>query len=261
MRNLAFRGLRLPRLGAMMQSGGAVPFSIADFFASSEQGAWYGPSDLSTLFQDSAGTTPVTTAGQPVGLMLDKSGNGNHATQATAAARPTYQTDGVLHWLEFDGVDDTMAAASGVYFGEASTTVVAVTPQEGAANNRTFAIGGVDASVYASFGTDKFEGALGGYVAGTTFQVFTVASSGANVFAWLRSKPDNTAAFRKNGSLLNTTTHNGENTADSGLMIAGSGTKRTRLLFFGVVHIERVMTSSEIDMVEAFLAEKSGVTL
>ena len=73
MRNLAFRGLRLPRLGAMMQSGGAVPFSIADLFASSEAGAWYGPSDLSTLFQYSAGTTPVTASGQPVGLMLDKS--------------------------------------------------------------------------------------------------------------------------------------------------------------------------------------------
>ena len=56
-----------------MQSGGAVPFSIADLFASSEAGAWYGPSDIDTLFQDSAGTTPVTTAGQPVGLMLDKS--------------------------------------------------------------------------------------------------------------------------------------------------------------------------------------------
>jgi len=245
-----------------MRSGGQEAlFTPASLFAGGIAGVWYGPSDIDTLFQDSAGTTPVTASGQPVGRMLDKSGNANHAVQATAAARPTYQTDGVLHWLEFDGVDDTMAAASGVYFGEASTTVVAVTPQEGAANNRTFAIGGVDASVYVSFGTDKFEGALGGYVAGTTFQVFTVASSGANVFAWLRSKPDNTAAFRKNGSLLNTTTHNGENTADSGLMIAGSGTKRTRLLFFGVVHIERVMTSSEIDMVEAFLAEKSGVTL
>ena len=245
-----------------MQSGGQEAlFTPASLFAGGIAGVWYGPSDIDTLFQDSAGTTPVTASGQPVGRMLDKSGNANHAVQATAAARPTYQTDGVLHWLEFDGVDDTMAAASGVYFGEASTTVVAVTPQDGAANNRTFSRGGVDAAVYVSFGTDKFEGALGGYVEGTTFQVFTVASSGANVFAWLRSKPDNTAAFRKNGSLLNTTTHNGENTADSGLMIAGSGTKRTRLLFFGVVHIERVMTSSEIDMVEAFLAEKSGVTL
>ena len=36
-------------------------------------GAWYDPSDLTTLFQDSAGTTPVTAVEQPVGLVLDKS--------------------------------------------------------------------------------------------------------------------------------------------------------------------------------------------
>ena len=87
--------------------GGAVPFSIADLFASSEQGAWYDPSDLSTLFQDSAGTTPVTTAGQPVGLMLDKSGNGNHATQATAARRLTYQTGPARATI--DKVDDRLS--------------------------------------------------------------------------------------------------------------------------------------------------------
>ena len=86
--------------------GGAVPFSIADLFASSEQGAWYDLSDLSTLFQDSAGTTPVTTAGQPVSRMLDKSGRANHATQATAAARPTYQTGPARATI--DGVDDRM---------------------------------------------------------------------------------------------------------------------------------------------------------
>lgn len=34
---------------------------------------WYDPSDWSTLFQDSAGTIPVTAVGDPVGLMLDKS--------------------------------------------------------------------------------------------------------------------------------------------------------------------------------------------
>jgi hypothetical protein len=43
------------------------------WFAAGEQGAWYDPSDLTTLFQDSAGTTPVTAVEQPVGLMLDKS--------------------------------------------------------------------------------------------------------------------------------------------------------------------------------------------
>lgn len=57
-------------------------------FASSEAGVWYDPSDLSTLFQDAAGTIPVTGVEQPVGRMLDKTGRGNHASQATTTARP-----------------------------------------------------------------------------------------------------------------------------------------------------------------------------
>ena len=48
-------------------------FDPIALFGSGEEGAWYDPSDLSTLYQDAAGTTPVTAAGQPVGLMLDKS--------------------------------------------------------------------------------------------------------------------------------------------------------------------------------------------
>ena len=46
---------------------------IKSLFASGEQGFAYDPNDLSTMFQDAAGTVPVTGAGQPVGLMLDKS--------------------------------------------------------------------------------------------------------------------------------------------------------------------------------------------
>jgi hypothetical protein len=48
-------------------------FSPASLFTSGVQGAWYDPSDYSSLFQDSVGTTPVTAVEQPVGLMLDKS--------------------------------------------------------------------------------------------------------------------------------------------------------------------------------------------
>ena len=36
-------------------------------------GCWLDPSDMSTMFQDAAGTTPVTAMEQPVGLWLDKS--------------------------------------------------------------------------------------------------------------------------------------------------------------------------------------------
>ena len=52
------------------------------------EGAWYDPSDSSTVWQDAAGTTPAGV-GDPVGRIDDKSGNGNHATQSTLTARPT----------------------------------------------------------------------------------------------------------------------------------------------------------------------------
>ena len=86
-----------------------APFSPGDLFANGEQGAWYDPSDLNTLFQDAAGTIPVTADGDPVGLMLDKSGNDNHASQSTTAAKPVYRTDGSKRWIELDGVDDHLS--------------------------------------------------------------------------------------------------------------------------------------------------------
>ena len=48
-------------------------FTPASLFAAGEGGFWLDPSDFSTMFQDSAGTTPVTATGQTVGLILDKS--------------------------------------------------------------------------------------------------------------------------------------------------------------------------------------------
>ena len=99
-------------LGGVQVFGGAAPFNPTQLFASGEQGAWYDPSDLSTMFTDTAGTTPAAV-GDPVARINDKSGRGNHATQATAAARPILrQTAGGLYYLEFDGVDDTLATAT-----------------------------------------------------------------------------------------------------------------------------------------------------
>jgi hypothetical protein len=80
------------RLSATHLSAGAgrggPPFTPLYLFRAGEQGVWYDPSDFSTLFQDSAGTTPVTAVEQQVGLMLDKSGRGNHASQSTLTRCP-----------------------------------------------------------------------------------------------------------------------------------------------------------------------------
>lgn len=92
---------------------GTLAGAVRALFANNEQGAWYDPSDLSTMYQDAAGTTPVTAVEQPVGLVLDKSGRGNHATQATSAARPVLKQDsGGRYYLNFDGVDDSLSTGS-----------------------------------------------------------------------------------------------------------------------------------------------------
>ena len=125
----------------MMQSGGQEAlFTPASLFAGSIAGAWYGPSDLSTLFQVSDGTTPVTTAGQPVGLMLDNSGNDNHAAQATAARRPTYQTGPARATL--DKVDDRLSVT--VPTGGFTGTMVLGTDQGTASYGVTIPAGAYD---------------------------------------------------------------------------------------------------------------------
>lgn len=51
--------------------------------------------------------------GDPVGTWSDSSGQGNHATQATAAKKPTYKTNIIngLPAVRFDGVDDYLQAS------------------------------------------------------------------------------------------------------------------------------------------------------
>ena len=57
-------------LTARLNSSAFNPLSL---FGLTDTGWVYDHSDFSTLFQDAAGTIPVTAVGQPVGLQLDKS--------------------------------------------------------------------------------------------------------------------------------------------------------------------------------------------
>lgn len=91
-------------------AGGGNPFTPIGLFAGGEKGVWFDGSDTTSMFQDVAGTIPVTAVGQSVAKWLDKSGNGFHATQSAAASRPTYQVDpdGKGHLL-FDATNDQLA--------------------------------------------------------------------------------------------------------------------------------------------------------
>ena len=77
-------------LASRMVPRSALSPLAQELFGAYEPGSMYDPEITGTLYQDAAGTTPVTAVEQPVGLMLDLSGRGNHALQATTTKRPVY---------------------------------------------------------------------------------------------------------------------------------------------------------------------------
>jgi hypothetical protein len=96
----------LARLNGAHSSG-----SLAFLFSDGSTGGWWDVSDTSTLFADTAMTTPATLNGA-VAAVRDKSGNGNTLLQATSAKRPILRqsADG-RYYLAFDGVSHYMGAS------------------------------------------------------------------------------------------------------------------------------------------------------
>lgn len=114
--------LRRRRMSMLMAMSYATfsstKWTPAQLFTLGQVGAWYDPSDLTTMFQDTSGTTRVTAVGQPVAMIRDKSGRGNHATQSTAGFCPTLQVDANgNYYLAFDGSDDFLVSPSIVWPG------------------------------------------------------------------------------------------------------------------------------------------------
>lgn len=88
--------------------GGQQSFSqlIKKLFANGEQGFYYDPNDLTTMFQDAAGTVPVTAAGQPVGLVLDKSKGLSLGFERITNGN---FSNGVTSWNGINGTDEVVS--------------------------------------------------------------------------------------------------------------------------------------------------------
>ena len=90
-------------------------------FSASEPGVTFEPWDITTLFQDRAGTTPVTAAGQSVGYRRDKSGRGNHQVAVSDAKR------GVYGWMPKTGRRNLLNATDTLSTQSVTVTAVAHT--------------------------------------------------------------------------------------------------------------------------------------
>lgn len=254
-----------------------APWLPSRLFANGQQGVWYVPQPVyrgdQVLYQDSAGTTPVTADGDPVGYMQDLSGNGNHATQSTSASRPIYRTDGALHWLEFDGVDDSMGTSS-VDFSASplmsaflaarklrSVSFEAVFELSSNSNNFN--------SIYSSSESDKWNFGLGDSAG--SFYYLTKADSIPPVTSVLSAVADRSleadeisARIDGGGGFLETRDDNvGGNFANEPIFIGSRGGATLPFWgnLYGMVLSGYTASSADIDSAERHLANLAGITL
>lgn len=259
----------------IMAAYGAAVWTPATLFAAGEQGVWYDPSDFSTMFQDSAGSTPVTAVGQPVGRILDKSGRGNHATQATAAARPVLQQDANgKYYLAFDGVDDSMATAAinftatnkmSVFAGlrklsDAAAIIVELGINAGG-GSAFYLVSGEDGSArYSSLGTGTIGG--GGVVA--KWVPSNIAPDTAVLSATYNISADLNTIRRNGVDGTPGTTDQGTGNFKNDVLYIGSRAG-TSLRFNGRIYSMIVRgalsDAAQIAAAEAYAAGKTGVML
>lgn len=257
--------------------GSELNVLIRSLFANNEQGFAFDFNDLSTMYQDSAGTIPVTGVGQPVGKVLDKSGRGNHATQSTSAKRPILQQNVATgaYYLAFDGVDDFLVTGS-IDLRQFNQLSIfsGLTKLADDAPKAIFSYGGVS-------GTN---GAIACWVGGNIgLESYTTKAGGFNYNNILKSdKPQliapHTAVFSYTSNFINgidryainraniaQTTKTGSQTEFFGAFSLNIGSNNGSMFFNGNIYsligIARLATSTEITNAENAIAKNVGVTL
>lgn len=250
---------------------------IKSLFANNEQGFFYDPNDLSTMFQDAAGTVPVTGAGQPVGLILDKSGRDNHARQTTSASHPILRQNAITgaYYLEFDGSDDFFVTNSidftvtdkislfaGVRKLSDAPQIIAELSGDPNFNTGSFnLVAGDDGGIgYISIGCGWT-----GVHASQAASSFTYPAPDTAVLFANHDIPNNLSSICRNGVVGTNGTGN-KGTGNFGNYPLYIG-RRGGTLFpfnghiYGLIGVGKLVSDSEALAIEKELAKRTGVTL
>ena len=249
---------------------GGAAFSPASLFSSGEEGSWYDPSDLTTLFQNSDGTGAPAADG-PIGYMADKSGNGNHAIQATSAKRPTLRVVGGFYYLEFFGAQglatsaidftgtDSMTVCAGITKDTLDTGVIAEISSSVTANDGAFRL----AAISTASGLYRYQSTGDGSVQAANASPFDV---GTHLLTGLSDISDPVSTLRVDGTqeATNTGSQGAGNYGNYPLNVGARNNSTSLQLdgrIYGMVVRGATSNATEIASLEAYMAAKTGVTL
>jgi hypothetical protein len=262
-------------------SGEVITNNISSFapeslFAASEVGVWY---DIHPdyCFTDTARTTNAAV-GNLVAAVEDRSGNGNHAVQATSGNRPTLRQSGGLYYLEFDSFTDFMSFPSAPIYAAGAGTLFAGLRADAGSDNRIYAEGSSSSNnpIYAllqrrvSPDTDRFGVTIRNDASSMSFAnttdtgspalnsstvaVVTVQDTGSNISTRVNGSGSAGASYTRSGTLT-------VNQTAIGALLRISAGNFTNVDIYSLVVIGRTVTAGELEAGEAYMADKAGVTL
>lgn len=215
---------------------------------------WLDASDTATI-------TPGATF-----TWADKSGQGNNATQGTAASQPTSGTRTLnsLNVLDFDGSNDRLVLPSGLYpLPQGDNTVFIVCMTDNAAKSAQLPISGMSSTNHRyriSYAGGTTFGVLNGTV--ETTAAYTINTS-PHILAMLRSNASVYGTI--DGTAIASTTVNGASNSINSLAIGAFGTSNTSGNFDGIIAeiviYDRDLSASEANQVQTYLATKWNITI
>ena len=249
---------------------------ISSLYNKNEQGFAYDFNDLSSMFQDTAGTIPVTTVGQSVAKVLDKSGRGNHLIQSTLASRPILRQNSTTnaYYLEFDGVNDFLVSSAIVAFStkkevtlfaglrklsDANAGIVVELSPTAINNNGAFYLAAPNSTganlAFGSKGTKL--------IAAKTEDVFAAPISGV-FYGYANITTPICSSYFNAGAMQSFTTSQGAANYGNHLLYIGRRGGAS-LPFAGhlysLVVTSRAMTTDEQNSVKSLIAKNVGVTI
>lgn len=246
------------------------PFSFADLQRSAPC-FLYDPSDLASVWQDSAGTV-AGAVNSPIGRLTDKTGNANHATQATGANRPTLRQASGRNYAEFITASSLWMQCPGLFILPPQFTIVlAASPGAAAAQGNCLYLRTTGSLDYALLLNDN--GAPSGGIR-SWYNGAALAEGGADqngvlqvVTAQHREKSSHSA--RRNGAHAvkgNNTSALGAGLLFSSIGSAVAGDNVTPVNFgtfnlYWLFAIGRVLTLDDLREVERIAAPKVGLAL